>query len=364
MIIDRRLFEEIDWVLVGLSIFLALIGVMFIYDSSHLLTGHYFVRQLLWVLVGIGVMGTVAAVDYKFLLSFSPVFYGLIVTALAGLLLWATIIAGTKSWIRTGLFQIQPSEIAKIVMILVMARFFADHNSKYVPTPLAVKAIGVAALPLILIAVQPDLGTAMTFIPIIGGALVLGGLKKRTVSIILIAAVLVGVVGWNFALHDYQKKRVVMLLNPHQDPRGAGYQVIQSKIAVGSGGLTGKGFMKGSQNQLRFLPARHTDFIFSVIAEELGFLGVLFIIGLYTLLLWRIFRIVEKAQDRAGVYIVFLSGLLIAFQFLVNIMMVIGLFPVTGVTLPLMSYGGSSLITSFAVCGLVLNVRMRRFAHV
>lgn len=362
--IDRRLFDEVDWYLIGLSVGLALIGLLFIYDASHLLTSAYYLKQLVWILLGLGAMALFALVDYKFLLSLSLPLYVMTVAVLAGMLVFAGLIAGTKSWIRTGLFQIQPSEAAKLVMILFLARLFANHKERYISSSLSITAMMATAIPVFLIAVQPDLGTALTYVPIIGGALILAGLKKKTIIIILVLAALTGTLGWNFGLHDYQKKRVIMLLNPHQDPRGAGYQVIQSKIAVGSGGLTGKGFMKGSQNQLRFLPARHTDFIFSVVAEEFGFLGVMFILSLYVLLFWRIFRAVVKARDRAGVYIIFLAGMVLAFQFLVNVMMVVGLFPVTGITLPLMSYGGSSLITSFAAIGLVLNVRMRRFAHV
>jgi len=364
MIIDRRLFREIDWFMIGLALLIALLGVVFIYDSAHFLPGNYHVKQFVWILVGLAAMILVASWDYKFLLSYSPLFYVILVGVLSGLLLWANIIAGTKSWIRTGLFHVQPSEAAKVVMILVMARLFANHKGSYASASMSLMALLAFSIPVLLIAFQPDLGTALTFVPIIGGTFILAGMRKKTILIFIALAVLIGAGGWNFGLRDYQKKRLVMLLNPHQDAQGAGYQVIQSKIAVGSGGLAGKGFMKGSQSQLRFLPARHTDFIFSVIAEEFGFIGVLVVLALFSLLMWRIFQAVSKARDRAGVYIVFLAGLVIAFQFLINVMMVVGLFPVTGVTLPLMSYGGSSLVTTFAILGLVMNVRMRRFAHV
>jgi rod shape determining protein RodA len=204
----------------------------------------------------------------------------------------------------------------------------------------------------------------MTFLAIIGGAFVLAGLRRKAILLFLLAAILIGLGGWNFGLKDYQKRRLTTLVNPLHDPRGSGYQVIQSKIAIGAGGLSGKGFMKGSQSQLRFLPARHTDFIFSVIGEETGFMGVLVVIVLYFFMLARMFLSVSKARDRAGVYIIFTAALLIAFQFLVNILMIIGLFPVVGITLPFLSYGGSSLLTSFVACGLVMNVKMRRFANV
>jgi rod shape determining protein RodA len=260
--------------------------------------------------------------------------------------------------------QLQPSELAKIVMILVFARLFAEYKSAYLTMQVTLLALAVAGVPLLLIIAQPDLGTAMTFLAIIGGAFILAGLKRKAIVLIVLAALVLGIGGWTIGLKDYQKKRITTLIDPAGDPRGSGYQVIQSKIAIGSGGLAGKGFQKGSQSQLRFLPARHTDFIFSVIGEETGFLGVFVVIVLYFGLLARMFLSVAKARDRAGVYIIFTASLLIAFQFLVNVMMIIGLFPVVGITLPFLSYGGSSLLTSFVACGLVMNVKMRRFANV
>ncbi|NTV81117.1 MAG: rod shape-determining protein RodA [Candidatus Aminicenantes bacterium] len=362
--IDRRLVQEIDWVLLALVILQALIGVFFIYSSSHFLAGNYHVRQLIWLGISLAALVFVVAIDYKFFVSLSVYFYGLIVAILASTLVFARLVAGTKSWITLGLVRLQPSELTKIVMILVFARFFAEYKGAYLTASTTFWALVVAGVPLFLIVLQPDLGTAMTFVAIVGGAFILAGLRKKTIAVFVIAALVAGVGGWNLALKDYQKRRVTTLLNPQGDPRGSGYQVIQSKIAIGSGGLAGAGFMKGTQSQLRFLPARHTDFIFSVIGEEAGFLGVLIVAALYLALLARMFLSVAKARDRAGVYIIFTASLLIAFQFLVNILMIIGLFPVVGITLPFLSYGGSSLLTSFVACGLVLNVKMRRFANV
>jgi len=364
MMIDRRLVREIDWVLLGLVLLQSLIGVFFIYSSSHFLPGNFHVRQLAWIGVSLIVLVLVLAIDYKFFVSLSVYFYGLIVAVLAATLVFARFVAGTKSWITLGLMQLQPSELAKIVLILVFARLFAEYKSATLTTQYTLWALLIAGVPLLLIILQPDLGTAMTFLAIIGGAFILAGLKRKTIVLLLLAACVVGIAGWNLGLKDYQKRRVTTLINPTNDPRGSGYQVIQSKIAIGSGGLAGKGFMKGSQSQLRFLPARHTDFIFSVIGEEAGFLGVFVVIVLYFFLLARMFLSVAKARDRAGVYIIFTASLLIAFQFLVNVLMIIGLFPVVGITLPFLSYGGSSLLTSTIACGLVLNVKMRRFANV
>jgi rod shape determining protein RodA len=306
----------------------------------------------------------VTAVDYKFLVSYSIYLYILITAILLAIQVFGRLVVGTKSWLTLGLLQFQPSEAAKVIMILVFARLFAGYKSSYLTTRFAALALLVAGVPLFLIVIQPDLGTALTFVAIVGGAFILAGMKRKTIVVFLALALVLGVGGWKVGLKDYQKKRLTTLLNPHQDPRGSGYQIIQSRIAIGSGGLTGKGFMNGSQSQLRFLPARHTDFIFSVIGEEFGFLGVFVIIVVYFLMLARMFLSLAKARDRAGVYIVFMASLLISFQFLINILMIIGLFPVTGIPLPFLSYGGSSLLSNYIACGLVLNVKMRRFANV
>jgi len=364
MMVDRRLLQEIDWVLIGLVLLLSLLGVFFIYSSSHFLAGSYYLKQLIWLGVSLVVVFLVIAVDYKFLVSFSIYFYFLIVAVLAGSLVFARVIVGHKSWVGLGLFQVQPSELAKVVMILIFARLFAEYKGRYLNTQFTALALLIGGGPLFLIVLQPDLGTALTFMGIIGGAFILAGMRKKTIIILILISLVVGVGGWHFGMKNYQKKRLTTLLNPGEDPRGAGYQITQSKIAIGSGGLVGKGFMKGSQSQLRFLPARHTDFIFSVIGEEFGFLGVFIIILVYFLTLRRMFLSVAKARDRAGVYIIFMASMLISFQFLVNVLMIIGLFPVTGIPMPFLSYGGSSLVSNFLACGLVLNVKMRRFANV
>ncbi len=364
LMIDRRHFSEIDWVLLALILLQSLVGVFFIYSATHFLPGAYYVRQLIWIGVSLVALFLVLAIDYKFFVALSGYLYVLVVLLLTVTLVFARFIAGTKSWLTFGLMQLQPAELAKIALILVFARLFAEYKSGYVTTSHTLLALLVAGVPLLLIVAQPDLGTAMTFLAIIGGAFILAGLRKKAIVLLALAALLLGVGGWTVALKDYQKKRVTTLINPTGDPRGSGYQVIQSKIAIGSGGFTGKGFRKGTQSQLRFLPARHTDFIFSVIGEETGFLGVFAVIALYFALLARMFLSVAQARDRAGVYIIFTASLLLSFQFLVNILMIIGLFPVVGITLPFLSYGGSSLLTSYVVCGLVLNVKMRRFANV
>ena len=362
--IDRGSFREIDWVLIGLLVLNSIIGVVFIFSSSHYLPGSYALKQTIFIVVGFALLFLLLAVDYKVLMTYSLYFYLGVMVVLAGLLLFAKLIAHTKSWIRLPFFQVQPSELAKIALILLLARIFSEYKKSTLSSSVGVQAILIVLGPFVLVAVQPDLGTALTFISLLLAVLVLAGLRKKTIVLLLAVSLAVGIVGWNSALKDYQKKRLTTLFYPSQDPKGAGYHILQSKIAIGSGGLTGKGFLKGSQSQLRFLPARHTDFIFSVIGEEFGFLGVFFVMMTSFLMIARMFVSVGMARDRAGVYIIFMASMLIALQFFVNVLMIIGLFPVTGVPLPLLSYGGSSLVSNFLAVGLVINVRMRRFANV
>ncbi len=362
--IDRLHLREIDWVLIGLLLANTAIGVVLIYSASHYLPGHFYLRQLLWLAVSLGALFLVLFVDYKMLVGFAPYLYVLLMAVLAGLLLFGRSIGGARSWLfHAAFFGGQPSELAKIVLILLLARIFAEFRRTYVSSDYALLAAGAAVVPMGLVALQPDMGTAMCLAPILFGSLVLAGLNRRTVALLLIIAVVAGFGGWQFFLKDYQKKRLTTLVNPGQDPRGSGYQVLQSKIAIGSGGLTGKGFAKGTQSQLRFLPARHTDFIFSVLGEEFGFLGTLAVFLVYFLFLARLFNSVGQSRDRTGMYIVFMVACLLTFEFAVNVMMIVGLFPVTGIPIPLLSYGGTSLLTTYLAVGLALNVKMRRFVN-
>ncbi len=360
----RTLFENIDWILIALLLFNSVLGVIFIYSSSHYLADNYYIRQMLWIVLSFLVLMVLLSVDYHTLVSYSFYLYGIGVVVLAGILMFGKATAGAKSWIKMPFFQIQPSEIVKIFVILALAHFFSQIKKQYLSLAKCLLSGGAVLLPIILIALQPDLGTALSYLPLFLAALILAGLNKRILIFFLILAFVMGIVGWNFLLKDYQKQRVKTLLFPGQDPLGAGYHILQSKIAVGSGGLWGKGYTKGTQSQLRFLPARHTDFIFSVIGEEFGFLGILFVMVFYSLLVSRLFRSISKSRDRAGVYIIFMVSFTLTIHFLINVLMTIGLFPITGIPLPLLSYGGSSLLANYLAVSLVINVKMRRFANV
>ncbi|MFC2169459.1 rod shape-determining protein RodA [Acidobacteriota bacterium] len=362
--IDRQQIRNIDWILIGLLLLNSLIGVFFIYSSSHYLPGDYFLKQVFWILISIAALFLFLSIDYNTLVVYSFYAFILIIPVLFSVLFLGKLIAGTKSWIKLPFFQIQPSEFAKIVVILLLARVFSKSKNEYLGIGKGILSGVIVIIPVVLVALQPDLGTALTFFPILIASLFLAGLNRKTIIFLLVIGLLLGVFGWNFALKDYQKKRLSTLLSPGQDPLGSGYQIIQSKIAIGSGGLLGKGYKKGTQSQLKFLPARHTDFIFSVIGEEFGFLGVATTLLIYFLLLANLFQSTMKAKDRVGAYIVFMVAVLIASQFFINVMMVAGLFPIAGIPLPLISYGGSSLLANYLAVSLVINVKMRRFVNV
>jgi rod shape determining protein RodA len=362
--LDRRIFKEIDITTIALMVIITIIGIIFIYSAIYFQASQFVWRQIIFMLVSLLALFISLLIDYKILLSFSFQFYILMNLLLLGLLIFGKVVAHTKSWIVIGSFQFQPSELTKLAVILLLARIFSEYREDSMSFRALIISSGVVAIPFVLTAIQPDLGTALTYLPILLGIYILAGIKKKHLIIIMIASLLIGVLGWNYGLKNYQKKRIEILMTPNQDPRGSGYQLRQSKIAIGSGGLIGKGYHKGTQSQMRFLPARHTDFILAVIGEELGFLGIFLVLGIYFAFLYRLFSTVFISPDKGGVYISFLSALLIAGQFLINIMMIVGLFPITGIPVPLLSYGGSSLMANYLICGLVLNVRMRRFAYI
>jgi rod shape determining protein RodA len=361
--IDRRLLYNVDWVLVATALALSLVGVAMIYSATH--TGgspDQYIKQL--VLMGAGVVGlvVVAAIDYRRLADRAVLLYVLSAAVLVYVLQFAPVIAGTRRWIVIGGFQLQPSEFVKIVAAIVVARMFAEYRQESLGLRDLVwpgVAVGFLAL---LIAREPDLGTAACLVPLLFAIAFLAGLRMRAVIGLVLVLLVASALTWPF-LRDYQKTRIYTFLDPSLDPQGAGYQKIQSQIAVGSGGLTGRGYLNGSQGQLGYLPARHTDFIFSVLAEELGFLGVVGVLGLYLLLLWRMLETARLARDRLGAFLAAGITASLAFQVVYNVAMVAGLVPVKGLPLPLLSYGGSSVLATLMGVGLILSVRMRRFAN-
>jgi len=358
---ERRLYLHVDWLLVGAVYLLCAIGVAMIYSASG------GARLYLTQLAAIG-LGTIAllvclGIDYRSLADRSHLIYGALVLMLVYVLFFGVVRGGGRRWIALPLFNLQPSEFMKIGLALVLARLFGDSRNR---TPDARElTIGgtLAALPLLLIARQPDLGTAATLVPVLLAVAFVAGMRLKVAGILLALAVLAAPVVWSVALQDYQKGRILTFVNPSRDPLGAGYQQLQARITVGSGGLLGKGFMNGTQGQQGFLPVAHNDFIFSVLAEEHGFVGVLAILGLYAFIVLRTIETARLARDRLGTLLVIGALASFTFQVFYNVSMSAGLAPVKGLTLPLMSYGGSSVIATLAGIGLILNVRMRRFTN-
>jgi rod shape determining protein RodA len=364
MSLDRHRFFNVDWLLLSSVLLLCLIGVATVLSATQ--NGRYaglYLKQLSLIGGGLLLLAASLLVDYRRLADRAPLLYLLAVAALLGLLLFAPRVAGARRWLVVAGMQVQPSELVKLVAALLVAKVFAEERRESlglvdVAGPGA--AIGLLAL---LIAAEPDLGTAFCLVPLFLTVAFLAGLRMRAVLGLFLVLAALGGLGWRYALKDYQKARIYTFLDPSLDPKGAGYQKIQSEIAVGSGGLVGKGYRNGSQSQLGYLPARHTDFVFSVLAEEFGFLGVAVVLGLYLLVLWRTLETASIARDRVGAYLASAIAAVLGFQVVYNVGMVAGLVPVKGLPLPFMSYGGSSLMSSLLGIGLVLNVRMRRFAN-
>ena len=360
--LERRLYFHIDWAMVGALVALCLIGLAQIYSATGGPTRIYY-TQIYGMLLGTVALVICLAIDYRSLADKSHLIYIGILLLLVYVLFFGAVRGGSRRWIDLHVFNLQPSEFAKAAVALVLAKFFGESR-RGTPTRSDLLIAGaITAVPLLIIMRQPDLGTAATLLPILFAVAYVAGMPMRLFGIIALVGVLLAPVAWKFALKDYQRERISTFLDPSQDARGAGYQQIQARITTGSGGLWGKGFMKGTQGQLRFLPVAHNDFVFSVLAEEHGFAGVLVTLGLYLFVILRALEAARLAKDRLGAYLVL--GVLASFTFQViyNVTMAAGLAPVKGLTLPLMSYGGSSMIATLAGFGLILNVRMRRFTN-
>lgn len=361
---DRRLISHFDWFLLLLTLALIGIGVGTIYSATY--TGGqglspWAVRQLIWAGMGLVCMFIAFIVDYRRLEIVAYVFYVLSLILLALVPVLGSSGGGAQRWIRVGFFALQPSELAKIGLLLVLARDFHRYAplEGYGLRDLIFPAV-LTAIPAGMVLAEPNLGTAVILGLLFVSLAFAAGTRLR---IFALAAVLGGgmiPLLWGH-LKPYQRQRVSSFLNPDQDPLGAGYHMIQSKITVGSGMLWGKGFLQGTQNRLDFLPEKHTDFVFAVLAEEWGFVGTVTLLALYGVLLARLLFIAWKAPDRFGSFLAAGAAIIILWQLLINTGMNLGMLPVVGVPLPLLSYGGSSLLTVMIALGLALNVSTRRF---
>ena len=355
-------FRDFDWVLLVLVLLICTLGVVEIYSATlNTKFAGVHIKQVYWILGGVALMFVVSLVNYQALLERVPLLYVISIGSLLAVMIFGRTYLGAKRWVQIGSFHFQPSEWVKLVLILAMAKYFADQRSETTAQDL-LKAGALVGIPMLMVLKQPDLGTALTYLPIAIMGLFLGGMKWQHAAVILIIGALLAPVAWH-VLKPYQKDRLTSFADPEADSQGRGYQVLQSLVAVGSGGIFGKGTAHGSQTQGQFLPVPHTDFIFAAFAEEHGFIGAMVVLLLYFVVLMRLIQNAQTAPDRAGAFIVMGVVAVLAFHLLVNVGMVVGFMPVTGIPLPLMSYGGSSVLFIFLALGIVMNVRMRRFVN-
>jgi rod shape determining protein RodA len=361
---DRRLITHYDWVLLLQVALVAAVGMINLYSATSAWGGPgtpIYLKQLSWFGLGLAIATLLCLFDYRHLRDLGYPAYGVTLVMLLAVLIIGRTSMGATRWLSIGGVGLQPSEVMKIVIIVVLARYFTEKSTAQ---GFSFKELlapgGLLLVPVLLIMKQPDLGTAMLLLAIGGTMALFAGIRRATLVGLGILGVVAACGGWSL-MHDYQRQRIYTFLNPENDPLRSGYHIIQSKIAVGSGGLFGQGFRKGTQAQLSFLPERHTDFAFSVFAEEWGFTGCLLVLVLYLLIvLWGIY-IARRANDQFGMYLALGVSAMLFWHIVVNLGMVIGLLPVVGVPLPLFSYGGTSMITTMTGVGLLLNVSMRRF---
>jgi rod shape determining protein RodA len=355
-------FRDFDWTLVIFVLIIATLGVVEIHSATmHTKFAGVDRKQVYWIIGGLVGMFLVSLLNYHALIERVHWMYIAAIASLMAVLIFGQKYLGARRWIKLpGGNHFQPSEWVKLILILAVAKFFADLQQKELSWSDFVKAGAIVGVPMLMVLKQPDLGTALTYLPIAVVGLFLGGMRlKQALLVVLLAAACFPIV-WHH-MKDYQKQRLVSFRDPDADPRGAGYHVNQSLIAVGSGGIWGSS--SGSQTHLAFLPEPHTDFIFAAFAEEHGFVGALGVLLLYFIVLMRLTQNAQTAPDRAGTFVVMGVVAVLTFHILVNIGMVLGFMPVTGIPLPLMSYGGSSVLFMFLALGMVMNVRMRRFVN-
>jgi rod shape determining protein RodA len=362
-----RWYSIFDWPLFLLVLSVSFFSVLMIYSANFTseseFTRSLYLRQLEWNFYGLLLLVLIAAVDYRILEKPTYLLYIVFIILLVKVLFSARVISGSQRWLPIGGMNFQPSELMKIVLIVTLARYFNDRRDRDEMgfKQLLVPAV-VTLVPFMLIAKQPDMGTAMILLAIFVVMAFINGIRKGTLKGILLGSIVLVPVAW-LNLKAYQKSRILTMLDPSADPLGTGYHTIQSKIAIGSGGLMGKGFFAGTQSKLNFLPEKHTDFIFAVFAEETGFIGTAILLALYLFILLRMIDVITKAQDREGALIATGVTAMFGAHIFYNVAMTLGLTPIMGIPLPLLSYGGSSTLANYAAMGLLLSVHVRRFRH-
>ena len=359
-------YRDFDWVLLRFVLLLSLISVLEIKSATLHTKFHGFDhKQIGFLAIGIVLMFLISLIDYHRLIDTVHWAYGVGIVSLIAVALFGTKVLGGKRWISFHGAHFQPSEWIKLILIVAVARYFWGLTGRELSWADIGKVSAMVFIPMAFVLKQPDLGTSLTYLPILICGLFLGGIRFKQVAIILLALVFVGGIAWKSGKHlkPYQQARINAFINPDSDPRGSGYQIRQSLIAVGAGGVWGKGANKGTQTQGDFLPIPYTDFIFAAFCEEHGFVGAVGVLLLYFLILMRLIQNAQTASDLPGSFIIMGVVAVIVFQVAVNVGMVVGLMPVTGIPLPLLSYGGSSVLFTFLALGIVMNVRMRRFVN-
>lgn len=360
-----RLWQHFDFVLFGATMGLIACGVALIYSATFPLSAHgeslwdsFLVRQIIYALLGVGLMLLVSFVDYSIFANINHLIYAFTIASLVLVATIGHISFGAQRWIDLGVFPLQPSELAKVLLIIVLAKFLADRQENLKQFPYLLLSIVYVGIPIALVYLQPDLGTAIVLGISWLTMVLMAGVRLRHLGVIALIGVLSSPIIW-FSLRGYMRDRILTFFNPRLDPLGAGYNINQARIAVGSGGWLGQGFARGTQSQLHFLRVRHTDYVFSVLGEELGFVGVVLLLLLMLIVIWRILRAAEMARDTFGQLIAAGIATVISFQAIANIAMNLGLLPSSGVPLPFISYGGSALIALLIGEGIVQNIIIR-----
>jgi len=352
---------QLDWLLTGSILFLLALGLLEIYSLSPSLDGGFlnFKKQFFFTILGICLMTLFSFFDYRFLREKTRpviIFYFIVISLLATLLLIGDPIGGARSWFKLGIFSLEPVELAKLVLIIILAKFFSSRHTEIFLARHLIISSAYLITPLILVVFQPDLGSALILFFIWVGLLMISGIKKKHLIIAFIILIIIGISAWLFFLQNYQKARILSYLMPEQDPLGQGYNLVQSLTAISSGGFFGKGLGNGSVAQLGFLPARHTDFIFASIVEEMGLVGGIIILLAYLIIFWRLIKISVKSKDNFGRLLTMGTFIFLTSHCLINLGMNVGIMPITGISLPLVSYGGSGLITTSILLGLTIGI--------
>jgi rod shape determining protein RodA len=359
-------FEHVDWILVASTVAVALLGVVMVYSATRGTdddpTTYFLQRQAMFVVLGVGLMAAMAAFDYRRLRDWAiPIAGAALFLLFAVLTPLGTESKGIQAWFEVAGFQLQPAELAKLALIIGLSAFLTlekeDIDGKRLAT-----ILGISAVPMALIMLQPDLGTVLVFGVMSLAIVFVAGARPRHFAVLLLIGIIgtIGILNSN-VLADYQQDRLTNFANPELNADGSGYNQQQSQTAISAGQLRGQGLFEGTQTGLGFVPEQHTDFIFTVVGEELGFVGGAVVLGLLTVILWRVWRTAQLARDEFGMLVCVGVLAMLTFQVFENIGMTMGIMPVTGIPLPFMSYGGSSILTAFAAIGLVLNVHIHRF---